>query len=746
MNKLFRLSAIGVCFLFLLFHGNSFAQPVEYWCIAKKDTLTDAKTYVFDIYISRQGDNPLYLNNYQLSFNIGNFSSIINSGSLTGAYYSGSSELPVLFVPTGVEIFSGTDGDYIKIKGPSVSTNGTLIQPSIKSRIGTFSVTNTEDFGKSRMNLTWRFTGKDSTFIQAIFPPFPGTAFDITDSNFHRDADLTNPILNEPVNAYQLNVTDLGKYCYGAQGVRVGLSESQTDVLYRLVKNDTAGSYVSLNSSSGNFFPGYQTKGSYISTRAYRKATYLIQDMNGTKTVTEYPEFVAGSITGDTTICYYSTPDQLTGIAPTGGNTPYSYQWQKSNDNINFDNIDGANSLNYQPGKLTDTVFYRQIQTSASGCGSATSNTVTISVYPQLIAPFITGNQTICANDQPDQLHIVSPPVGGSVVYTYKWYISENNTTWGAIADANDSTYQPAPLNTSTYYKIEISTPNCGSVLSPSIKITVNPLPVLASISGETNVCKNQYHVLYESDTVRSGYIYNWSLAQGLGSFEAGQGTNRTYIHWAKEINTTEAILYLSQTISSTQCSDKSSAQINILNLTAPDTTTIKRKTGSNMFVCADTSEGVKYQWGYNTMNPDTGIYIIGATLRYVFLDAFNSTYNYFVDTYFENPGTCTTRSYMHPYDLPIGTDDLVNKEHAPVIFPNPTGGIVNILLSDNYLKTVVRIHLYDLTGRLLFSSVNQPSRIINLNLPPGLRQGLYILKLFSATNPAFSARLKIIK
>ncbi|MCX6271871.1 MAG: hypothetical protein NTU44_11745, partial [Bacteroidetes bacterium] len=67
-------------------------------------------------------------------------------------------------------------------------------------------------------------------------------------------------------------------------------------------------------------------------------------------TVTVYPDFVVGSISADQTICAGNAPAQLTRVAPTGGNTPYSYQWQSSTDNSNFSDIPNAASASYQPG------------------------------------------------------------------------------------------------------------------------------------------------------------------------------------------------------------------------------------------------------------------------------------------------------------------------------------------------------------------------------------------------------------
>ncbi|MCX6272819.1 MAG: HYR domain-containing protein, partial [Bacteroidetes bacterium] len=82
---------------------------------------------------------------------------------------------------------------------------------------------------------------------------------------------------------------------------------------------------------------------------------WTVTDVNGNtatcpQTVTVYPDFVVGSISADQTICAGNAPAQLTRVAPTGGNTPYSYQWQSSTDNSNFSDIPNAASASYQPG------------------------------------------------------------------------------------------------------------------------------------------------------------------------------------------------------------------------------------------------------------------------------------------------------------------------------------------------------------------------------------------------------------
>lgn len=106
-----------------------------------------------------------------------------------------------------------------------------------------------------------------------------------------------------------------------------------------------------------------------------------------------YEPFAIGSIAADQTIAYNTVPDPLTGSAPTGGMGPYFYQWQVSPDGINFSDIYGAIDLNYSPGALTSTTYYRQVQISRANCGAELTNIVTITVGPPI--PLITTVQDV---------------------------------------------------------------------------------------------------------------------------------------------------------------------------------------------------------------------------------------------------------------------------------------------------------------------------------------------------------------
>lgn len=116
--------------------------------------------------------------------------------------------------------------------------------------------------------------------------------------------------------------------------------------------------------------------------------------ISGVFTVIRYPTLVAGNVGSSQTINYGTVPAILTGTAPSGGITPYGYQWQQSVDGVTFSDITGATNLNFQPGALSSTTYYRMNQTSAGVCGSFT-NIVTITVIPQILVQLPLANITV---------------------------------------------------------------------------------------------------------------------------------------------------------------------------------------------------------------------------------------------------------------------------------------------------------------------------------------------------------------
>src|ERR1035437_903209 len=195
-----------------------------------------------------------------------------------------------------------------------------------------------------------------------------------------------------------------------------------------------------------------------------------------------YGQLTAGTLSNNQTVCYNAVPDMLTSTSPTGGNGAYTYQWQSSTNSTYWSDIPLATTLVSGPPAVTLSTYYRLI-VSSPGCGTVNSNPVLISVLNQLHAGSISNNQTICYNPIPEPLISVLP-TGGSGTYTYQWQTSINNATWSTVPGATNSGYSPPALTQTTYYRLAVTSGNCGSDISNVVTLTVNPILTSGSISA----------------------------------------------------------------------------------------------------------------------------------------------------------------------------------------------------------------------------------------------------------------------
>jgi hypothetical protein len=82
------------------------------------------------------------------------------------------------------------------------------------------------------------------------------------------------------------------------------------------------------------------------------------------------------------TIFAGDVPAGLTGTIPTGGPGGFSYQWLQSLNQTTWTSISGATGQNYQPGALTQAIWYRRLAIAISPCAPDSSNILAISVLP----------------------------------------------------------------------------------------------------------------------------------------------------------------------------------------------------------------------------------------------------------------------------------------------------------------------------------------------------------------------------
>src|ERR1035437_3557096 len=240
-----------------------------------------------------------------------------------------------------------------------------------------------------------------------------------------------------------------------------------------------------------------------------------------------------GSIGNDQTICNNDTPGIIaTLLNPSGASNSYTYAWESSLDNSNWNIIPGANLVSYQPGTLPQTTYFRKKVIDAN-CNSLYTNPVTVIVRTAFSIGSIGSAQTICNGTTPVILTNSTAPSGGQGTYSYVWESSLNNTDWSIITGATGVAYQPPALIITTYYRRKVTDAACGNGYNNTVTITVKPVFSVGSIGSAQTICINMAPALLTSTSPSGGmggYSYFWESSLNGTDFSSISGaTSETY-------------------------------------------------------------------------------------------------------------------------------------------------------------------------------------------------------------------------
>ena len=239
---------------------------------------------------------------------------------------------------------------------------------------------------------------------------------------------------------------------------------------------------------------------------------------------------LAGSITGDQTLCYNTDASVISSASlASGGTESFSYQWQKaeySGGSWSWSDISGATSSAYDPSNLIITTKYRRRANDNGGCGVVYSNEVTKTIRPNVLGGSISGDQTLCYNADASVISSASLASGGTESFSYQWQKAEysgGSWSWSDISGATSSAYDPSNLIITTKYRRRANdNGGCGVVYSNEVTKTIRPNVLGGSISGDQTLCYNADASVISSASLASGgtesFNYQWQKAEYSGS------------------------------------------------------------------------------------------------------------------------------------------------------------------------------------------------------------------------------------
>jgi hypothetical protein len=248
---------------------------------------------------------------------------------------------------------------------------------------------------------------------------------------------------------------------------------------YRTIWGQTGKTLV-LNNFSGNNITYYFAKVSLdCSTVVYTNKV----------TITALKS-IAGTISGAGSLCLGNTK-----TLTLSGNSG-KVQWQSSIDNSAFTDIAGAINTSYTTYAITESRYYRAVITNG-GCESATTPSVAVTVVTTIESGTISEGDMVVCKGSSASLNLTGNSSGVITWYKSVNYVNATNVvpTWTAVTGQTTSLLDTGSLTVTTWYKAKVNNGNC-SIETSVIRVMVNPLSIVKTISGAGAICSGASKLL----------------------------------------------------------------------------------------------------------------------------------------------------------------------------------------------------------------------------------------------------------
>jgi hypothetical protein len=343
----------------------------------------------------------------------------------------------------------------------------------------------------------------------------------------------------------------------------VGLPDKGIGVYsYRWVKDEGSGSYTDADGT--NTGTGYAAPG-LTETTHFARITYsgVCIDTSDALTVTVFEPITGNTIADHDTICWNTRPDLITGPVPGGGDVPDKrYKWESGPSTSGpWTEEAGITTLDYRPGQLTETTWYRRVTLSGSDDACVDFSPPVEILNTDIISDnnILSAEQTVCWFDQPGVLQGSDPGGGYQGLYAYTWESMTLSTGWTDADDTNGNDQKsytpPVMAGDTTWFRRVVGSGGAARNVctNTSDSVVIHVLPSITNNRVRTDVDVNCQDDLLadltqddtEGSTPGGGATqggtdntrkYKWEQATGMGA----PGANWTQVSYgAAEIDFT---------------------------------------------------------------------------------------------------------------------------------------------------------------------------------------------------------------
>ncbi len=198
-------------------------------------------------------------------------------------------------------------------------------------------------------------------------------------------------------------------------------------------------------------------------------------------------------------------PGEFASLSVTATGTNLQYQWYKGTKPDESNPISGGDTASIGVAPATTTSYWVKI---TNDCGSASSNTVTVTVATVCVAPAITVQPANVTVNPGDFAPLAVTATGTDL--QYQWYAGAKGDESHPLSSGTIPSIGVAPSVTTTYW-VKVSN-DCGSVNSEAATVTVTgtcPKPAITIQPVGTTIGPSERTTIFVGAT-GTGLKYQW--------------------------------------------------------------------------------------------------------------------------------------------------------------------------------------------------------------------------------------------
>lgn len=262
-------------------------------------------------------------------------------------------------------------------------------------------------------------------------------------------------------------ITGGGAACQGGAGLAIGLSGSESYIMYDLYLNNIQLITSVQGQGEAILFGSFTQQGTYT-VKARRAGFNCERLMNGSAVIQILPAPTA--FAGEDQTITQGSQAQLQGLA-SHGSGQYAYRWEPAALVTNPNTQNTSTQALFQ-----STMFTLKVTDSQTSCYN-TDQTIIFLEGGALSLQIMAGENTVCPGQA---VSLTALPGGGSGDYSYEWYADPA----GFQSNAQVVKVYPA---TNTWYFVTVT--DGESMITDSVQITTHQLPQAFTLSGGGNYC-----------------------------------------------------------------------------------------------------------------------------------------------------------------------------------------------------------------------------------------------------------------